>query len=407
MTGLARHAGPGLRVRQILAELPADAASRMLPAACYTDPDFFAFEQRAVFPRCWLCVGRVEQIPNSGDGLSANPAGEPVLLLRDEAGCVRAFSAVCQHRGAILSCAPNQRHLRCPLHFWSYDLSGALVGAPRASAEELRALRDTIRLPEIRTELWHGFIFVNLDGQAAPLAPSLAKVEPYWAGYEAADLVAIPPKLADTPLPWNWKVHVENFTDAYHPEFVHRGTHDFAPSVHAQGGVRFTSMAPGDNAIVRTVPLLHPDGGMMADGWGQPAAFPAIESLPAEQRARLAFVLIPPSMTMVFAPGAVAYTLVSPVGHEATLASSDRVTAGGWLLPATTRNLPDFDWRAGLVLQGAAKIWAQDVPLNVGMQAGKHSRFAPPGRYMGLETTLAQFNAWLLEAYGRAAAAIR
>ena len=111
-------------------------------------------------------------------------------------------------------------------------------------------------------------------------------------------------------------------------------------------------------------------------------------------------------MTMVFAPGAVAYTLVSPVGHEATLASSDRVTAGGWLLPATTRNLPDFDQRAALVLQGAAKIWAQDVPLNLGMQAGKHSGFVPPGRYTGLETTLVQFNTWLQQAYRQAATRI-
>ncbi len=255
-------------------------------------------------------------------------------------------------------------------------------------------------------ELWHGFIFVNLDGRAPDLASSLAKVEPFWAGYEAADLVAIPPKMADTPLPWNWKVHVENFTDAYHPEFVHRGTHDFAPSVHPEGGVRFTPMQPGDNAILRTVPLLQADGGMMADGWGTPAAFPAIASLPAEQRSRLVFVLIPPSLTMVFAPGAVAYTLVSAIGHEATLASSDRVTAGGWLLPRATRALPDFDHRAGLVLQGAAKIWAQDVPLNQGMQAGKRSGFAPAGRYLDLETTLVQFNSWLLEAYRRAADSI-
>ena len=256
----------------------------------------------------------------------------------------------------------------------------------------------------MRIELWHGFIFVNLDGEAPPLAPSLAKVEPFWEGYQ--DLVAIPPKLADTPLPWNWKIHVENFTDAYHPEFVHRGTHDFAPSVHADGGVGFTPMADGDNAIVRTVPLLKPDGGMMEDGWGEAAAFPAISTLPAAQRRRLVFVLIPPSMTLVFAPGAIAYTLISPVGAVATLASSDRVTAGGWLLPRSTTLLPDFEQRKAAVLKGAAKIWAQDVPLNLGMQEGKRSRFAPPGYYMHLETTLVQFNAWLLQAYRAAAARV-
>jgi phenylpropionate dioxygenase-like ring-hydroxylating dioxygenase large terminal subunit len=391
-------------VRRILAALPAKP-TQMLPQACYTDPAFFTFEQRSVFAKSWICVGRVEQIPIPGDCLSVPAAGEPIIVIRNEAGGVHAVSAVCQHRGEILECS-GPRHLRCPLHFWTYDLTGALVGAPRTGAEELRRLRTEVRLPSVRLELWHGFIFVNLDGQASPLGPSLAKVEPFWEGYEAADLVAIPPKMADTPLPWNWKVHVENFTDAYHPEFVHRGTHDFAPSVHPDGGVAFTPMEDGDNAILRTVPLISADGGMMQDGWGEAAAFPAIQTLPEAQRRRLVFVLLPPSMTLVFAPGAVAYTLISPVGAEATLASSDRVTAGGWLLPRTTTKLPDFDQRKAVVQEGAAKIWAQDVPLNLGMQDGKRSRFGPPGYYTALETTLVQFNAWLLHAYRRAAGTV-
>lgn len=242
------------RVRRILAELP-DSTDVMLPAACYTDPDFCTFEQRAVFARIRLCVGRVEQVAEPGDCLQASPAGEPIVIVRDETGQVRAFSAVCQRRGAILSCESGHRHLRCPLHFWSYELSGGLVGAPRTSAAELRDLRQTVRLPEVRLELGFGFILVNLDGQTPPLAPSVAKVEPFWAGHQAADLVAVPPEPADTPLPWNWKVHVENFTAAYHPEFVHRGTHDFGPNVHPAARVRFTPMQAGDNAILRTVPL--------------------------------------------------------------------------------------------------------------------------------------------------------
>ncbi len=395
-------------VRKILDNLPpasdVQAATRSLPQACYTDPEFFRFEQRVVFARSWMCVGRVEQIPNQNDCMQAAPAGEAILVVRGARGAIHAMSAVCQHRGAQLSCpAPGQRHLRCPLHFWSYDLDGNLVGASRTGADELRNLRRRVKLPSIKVESWHGFIFVNFDPDAAPLAPTLAKVEPFWQGYEDADLVAIPPKMAETPLPWNWKVHVENFIDAYHPEFVHRGTHDFAPSVHPNGGVQFTPMAEGDNAILRTVPLIREDGGMMADGWGEPAAFPPIPTLPSAQRNRLVFVMLPPSMTMVFAPNAIAYTLVSPAGSEATLASSDRVTAGGWLVPKTTAALPDFTERAASVLAGGAKIWAQDVPCNTEVQRGKHSRFSPPGYYTELEVTLVQFNAWLLHAYRQAA----
>jgi hypothetical protein len=65
--------------------------------------------------------------------------------------------------------------------------------------------------------------------------------------------------------------------------------------------------------------------------------------------------------------------------------------------------LPDFAERAAQVMEGGAKIWAQDVPENTGMQFGKKSQFAPEGIYGPLETTLVQFNAWLLEAYERGA----
>ena len=106
---------------------------------------------------------------------------------------------------------------------------------------------------------------------------------------------------------------------------------------------------------------------------------------------------------MVFAPNAIAFTLLSATGVEATFASSDRQTAGGWLLPRSSTELPDFKDRAAQVLEGGAKIWAQDVPENMGMQRGKKSSFAPDGVYGPLETTLIQFNAWLLNAYRRGA----
>jgi hypothetical protein len=114
-------------------------------------------------------------------------------------------------------------------------------------------------------------------------------------------------------------------------------------------------------------------------------------------------VMIPPSMTMVFAPNAIAFTLVTATGVEATYASSDRQTAGGWLLPRSSVELPDFAERAALVLEGGAKIWAQDVPENIGMQKGKKSRYAPHGIYGPLEATLIQFNMWLVHAYKSAA----
>ena len=398
-------AGDGAELQTLLAQLSTieatDDHAPMLPRECYTSAAFFEFEREAVFARSWLCVGRTEQIPQTGDYLAARVAGEPLLIVRGQDAALAAMSAVCQHRGQVIAeTSGSVRHFRCPLHFWTYDLDGKLLGAPRmGDRAALECLRRDVRLRAIRLEVWHGFIFVNLDEHARPLAPTLAKLESLWQGYDEDAMVAVPPVPADNVLPWNWKLHLENFTDAYHPEFVHVSTHDFAPSVHADGGVAFTDMAADDNAIVRSVPLLKSDGGMMRDGWGEAAAFPPIETLTSAQRNRITFAMLPPGMTLVFAPNAIAYQLITPVAVASTLAANDRVTGGGWLIPRTTRALPDFDARAAQVREGGAKIWAQDVPVNLAMQAGKQSRFMPPGRYGPLEVTLTQFNAWLLNRY--------
>jgi phenylpropionate dioxygenase-like ring-hydroxylating dioxygenase large terminal subunit len=398
------------RVQAVLSRLPPleghEAAAPMLPRECYFDPDFFEFEKKAVFARSWVCVGRIEQIPNKGDYLTPEVASEPLIVVRDVDGALRAMSAVCQHRGQILAREPgNARRFVCPLHAWSYDLEGCLVGAPRmGNAQTLKRLRESVHLAKVGVEVWHGFIFVNLDRDAKPLAPGLAKLEPYWEGYEDSDLVGVPPVISDKPLPWNWKTQLENFTDAYHTEFVHRGTHDFAPSVMKNGGVSFTDMSADDDAIVRSVPLLSDDGGMMQDGWGPEAEFPPIATLKPEQRRRLTFALVPPSLTLVFAPNTIAFAFLAPKGPEETLAANDRVTGGGWLVPRETLEHPDFAEKAARVREGARKIWAQDVPVNINMQAGKRSAFAPSNMYGPLETTLLQFNAWLLRRYHEGAA---
>ena len=137
----------------------------------------------------------------------------------------------------------------------------------------------------------------------------------------------------------------------------------------------------------------------MRDGWGAEAMFPAMTRLSDWRRNWLSFVMVPPNLQLMFAPGAVSYTLLVPGGAEATYASSDLVTGGGWILPKSTVALADFAERAAAVREGAGKIWAQDVPVNNAMQAGKRSRFHPRGCYSPLERTLQQFNQWLVWRY--------
>src|SRR4051812_2742089 len=114
-------------LEDIIAELDAietdGSAAPMLPRGCYTSAEFFEFERETVFARSWTCIGRAEQLPATGDYLAASVAGEPLVVVRTRAGAIHAMSAVCQHRGQVITCTPGStRTFRCPLHFWSYDL---------------------------------------------------------------------------------------------------------------------------------------------------------------------------------------------------------------------------------------------------------------------------------------------
>ena len=106
---------------------------------------------------------------------------------------MRVLSAVCQHRGhpivGGLKPAPesagclNAQRLVCPYHNSVYDLAGKLVGAPSMErTAPMPELRVEIRLPEIRSEIFHGLIFINFDNRARLLSPTLAKLDHELAG---------------------------------------------------------------------------------------------------------------------------------------------------------------------------------------------------------------------------------
>ena len=111
--------------------LPLERA-RTIPASWYFDPEIAALERRTVFGDTWQVVGRTDQVAQPGAYLTANIAGESIVVVRDGEGVLRAFSNVCRHRAApILNEAQGQvTKLRCRYHGWTYDLAGRLRGTP-------------------------------------------------------------------------------------------------------------------------------------------------------------------------------------------------------------------------------------------------------------------------------------
>jgi phenylpropionate dioxygenase-like ring-hydroxylating dioxygenase large terminal subunit len=396
-------------VAEVLAGLSASERdvldARALPPKAYYSSAFFDFEREAVFMHSWLCVGRVDQIPEPGDYIATTIASEAVLIVRNKGGHIAAMSAFCRHRGHPLKekCTGNEQRFVCPYHRWAYDLDGQLVAAPHIGKKvPISVLKEETHLPRIKLEIWKGFIFLNFDDEAEPLAPSLAKLEPYFENYPLDEMVSIEPRLDPYPVPWNWKILLENYIEPYHTEFVHPVIHDFAPST----GVEFDPWKDGDNAISRGVPYLRPRGGLTERGWAAPASFPVVESLSNRQMGQVAFCMVPPSMNLIFTPDMICYGLVYPESPASLSVGGGLFTYGGWIMPRSTVELPDFDARAARLMEGSKQLGEQDTSVNVAMQAAKSSRFAPRGRFCYLEETLSQLSKWLSSKY-RAEAARR
>lgn len=193
-----------------------------LPAEAFTSPDVYGREIEAIFLREWLCAGRVDQVPNPGDYFSLDLLGDRLVVVRGKDDEVRVLSRVCRHRAAeVVSGQGNARSFQCPYHSWSYQLDGALIGAPfMESAEGFD--RDACRLPALRSEVWEGWIFVNFDSQAAPLGPQLAPLSKLLARYQMSKMVAVETATFDSQ--FNWKVLTDNFMEAYHHIAIHRDT---------------------------------------------------------------------------------------------------------------------------------------------------------------------------------------
>src|SRR5438105_13508419 len=102
-----------------------------LPARWYVAPEFLALEKEKIFRRTWQPAGYLSHVARPGDFFTCDVAGEPLIVLRDASGKLRAMSNVCRHRAStIASGHGNCSVLRCPYHGWTYSLDGRLQGQP-------------------------------------------------------------------------------------------------------------------------------------------------------------------------------------------------------------------------------------------------------------------------------------
>ena len=357
-----------------------------LPPVLYTSADVLAFEREAVFAHDWLCVGRAERLAAPGDWFTVSICDEPIIVVRDKSGDVRAMSAVCQHRAMqVCEGAGNSTSFTCPYHHWKYGLDGRLLGAPAMERTE-GFDKSAFGLPALGVELWQGFVFVNLDAEAPPLAPTLSRYEPYLANYDVADAVC-PGTFTLHDLPWNWKVMFENFNDGYHANRLHKFVQDFCPS-NMSG---FPEPWDDDsNVVFRTAGYTHIDGGFNAT---HRAIMPVFPKLTDEERMRSTFALVPPTLCFGTAPDQCFFFLVRPTGPETIDVEI------GYLFHPSALEDPLFEHKLKLSDVGVQVFVQQDQDATTKVQRGLRSRFARRGRYSWQEESHVQFNRWLSRRY--------
>jgi phenylpropionate dioxygenase-like ring-hydroxylating dioxygenase large terminal subunit len=359
-----------------------------LPPACYVDDEFFAFEKETLFFREWLCVGRESWAAKPGDYFTSTHVGEPIVVARTRAGELKAMSSVCQHRGMLVAeGSGNTKAFVCPYHHWTYGLDGVLLGAPEMD-KTWNFDKTRFGLPPLKVEVWRGFVFVNFDPDAEPLAPRLREIDEVVSRFEL-EAAEGPQPTAPTRYPWNWKVMFENNNDGYHANRLHKGPlHDFVPSSLA----RFPELPDDATGYYRFNGSLHPDASFNAT---RKALLPVFPKLTDEDRKRVLFVNVPPTLSLVMTTDLVLFLTMHAEG-----ANQHSMGMGVLVAPGAMDN-PLFNDLLQINNSGVAEIVAQDLHVDEMVQIGLRSRYAPRGRYSWQEGAQRQFNVWLVDRYSK------
>jgi phenylpropionate dioxygenase-like ring-hydroxylating dioxygenase large terminal subunit len=288
-------------------------AARAMPKSVYVSPEFARAEARQIFAKDWLCAGRADALKAPGDYLTMEIAGEPVIVLRDRDGALRAMSNVCRHRmSTLLEGRGAVRAIVCPYHAWTYNLDGSLRGAPAMTLNE-SFCKEAIGLPAVRCEEWLGWILVTLNPDAPPPAERLAEVEKLVGYLDMGSYV----ETFREEHRWNtnWKVLAENFMESYHLPVCHAvtigGSVDLMKMTCPEGFDAFNYHWIVKNDTVK-LSLAHPSN----------------TTLQGDQRRITWLLAIYPALLITLTPGYFWYLCLSPDGPDHV-----RILYGGGLSP--------------------------------------------------------------------------
>jgi glycine betaine catabolism A len=359
--------------------------ARLLPGRAYQEPAILEWEREHILRRDWVIVGREDEAPDPGTYFLAELDGEPLLVVRGRDGVLRAFYNVCRHRGTAVVEEPCGTAVRfqCPYHAWIYDLEGKLVRAKHTDDLDDFSL-ETSGLVPVGCDTWQGFVFINLDPDAASLSDQLGDLDEHLARFDFSDLR--PARTITYDVAANWKFIAENYSECYHCPPLHPQLNKLTPydvgGDYAPGG----AWQGGWMELVAGAETMALDG-----GHGSRSGRPVLCGMTAEDERRIFYYVVWPLAFLSIHPD---YLLV----HRLIPVAPDRTTVVCQLLfERETMAAPGFDPSDAIAFWDLTNT--QDWHVCQLQQRGTRSRSWVAGRYSNQEASVHAFDQMVAERY--------
>jgi glycine betaine catabolism A len=365
-------------IETIRPPMPAEAKS--LPARYYIDPAYYRSELEWFYFGMWVHAGRVDEIPDPGDFLVRDVAGESLIVLRRDGGELSAYFNICSHRGTRLTEEKSGRFastIQCPYHAWTYGLKGCLLAAPKM--ERVTGFRlDDYPLRQAAVDVWAGNIFLNLAENPAPLMQQLDGVAERFRGWRMDELRSKRQIVYDVAA--NWKLIIHNYSECLHCPGVHPALQKLSHYLSGENEPAEPGVLGGRMRLRDGIGTLSLDG--------RPCR-PCLPGLSAEECRYVYFYASLPNLLLSMHPDYAMTHTLWPRGVDRTEIVCDL------LFHPDAIAAPDFD------PDDTVAFWdrtnRQDWHVCEQMQLGLNSRAYRPGPYSHREELLYGFDQLIIE----------
>ena len=193
----------------------------------YEDPRLFQEEMEKIFRNTWVWVAHESEFPDKGSFKLSHVGQEPVIVVRDRKNTIHVMVNRCRHRAATVCEIRKGKtsSFQCPYHGWGYGLDGSLRALPYPEQYGDDFSKEQHGLQALRSESYHGMVFATFNPEIEPLVDFLGPTVRHYIDLFMKQGGGFPVKVLGEhqfSVPMNWKVQLENTTDAYHFPVVHK-----------------------------------------------------------------------------------------------------------------------------------------------------------------------------------------